>query len=109
MLELMGVWWGGWRSEQGRGGRRGGPVTGLQARAEAQTLTALAWHEAFLPLSFRAVEPSYPAQPWADPAGPACPPAILQQSITHIHTHATWRLTGVATKGNPSLLFPSSF
>jgi hypothetical protein len=73
-----GVVW--WRSEQGRGGKEEGgyvPVTRLQARAEAQTLTALAWHEAFQLAS--AVEPSCPAQPWQTLSGLPCLPYYNNQ------------------------------
>ena len=80
-------------------------MTRLQARAEAQTLTALAWHEAFQLAS--AVEPSCPAQPWQALSGlPACHITTIN-SPTHARNMA---LTGVATN-QPflPLLFPSSF
>ena len=84
-----GVVW--WRSEQGRGGKEEGggyvPVTRLQARAEAQTLTALAWHEAFQLAS--AVEPSCPAQPWQTLSGlPACHITTIN-SPTHARNMGT--------------------
>lgn len=86
-----------WVAKRARRGRKkGGPVTGLQARAEAQTLTALAWHEAF---HLASAPSNLPAQPSpAGPVLPACHIATINNPHTHTRTHATWRLTGVATK-----------
>jgi hypothetical protein len=75
-------------------------VTCLQARAEAQILTALAWHEAFQLASAVERRRTFPVQPCpalclAPPAAcplaylPACHYKLLQQQRQHAHIYNT--------------------